>query len=74
MSVNVTNKIRLGERIDRAVAAIVGDLCLLVHLYTARALVWLTLRQRGKGWAKSHAARRRQFKPAPGVWGLDKNG
>lgn len=73
MGVSVANKIRLGERVDRAVDAIVGDLTLLVHLYTARALVWLTLRRRDKEWAKAHAARRRRFEPAPGVRGADKN-
>ena len=50
------NKRALAERVERAVAATVGDLRLLVHLYTARAIVWLTLRRREREWAKAHAA------------------
>jgi hypothetical protein len=73
MSVNVTNKMTLAERFEKAVAATVGDLRLLVHLYTARVIVWLTLRRRERERAKSHAARRKQFAPAPGVRGADEN-
>jgi hypothetical protein len=73
MAVRVDDKKTLTERVERAVAATVGDLRLLVHLYTARALVWLTLRRRERERAKAHAARRRQFGPAPGVRGADKN-
>jgi hypothetical protein len=56
----------LGERVERAVAAIAGDLGLLVSLYTARVIVWLTLRRRRSEWAKAHAARRKKFSPATG--------
>src|ERR1043166_5687580 len=73
MVLKAGDKKTLTERIERAVVATVGDLRLLVSLYTARAIVWLTLRRREREWAKAHAARRRQFGPAPGVRGADKN-
>jgi hypothetical protein len=61
MSLKVMNKMTLGERIDRAVAAVTGDLSLLFSLYSARILVRLTLRRRDRERAKAHAARRKQF-------------
>jgi hypothetical protein len=73
MAVKADDKKTLTERVERAVAAAVGDLTLLVHLYTARVIIWLTLRRREREWAKAHAARRRQFEPSSGVRGADKN-
>jgi hypothetical protein len=50
-----------------------GDLSLLVSFYTARVIVWLTLRRREREWAREHAERRKQFNPAAGSWGVGKS-
>ena len=58
---NETKTRPLAERIERALAAIVGDLSLLVSLCAARVIVWRTLRRRDVERAKAHAERRKQF-------------
>jgi len=73
MMEDLRNRKGLAARVEKALAAIAGDLSLLVSLYTARVMVWLALRRRQTDWAKAHAARRRQFKRSHGVWGVDKN-
>ena len=67
------NRKTLAGRLERAVTVMAGDLSLLVSLYTARFIVWLTLRRREKEWAREHAERRKQFNPAAGSWGVGKS-
>jgi hypothetical protein len=69
MTGNERNRKTLAERFERAVTVMVGDLSLLFSLYTARFLVWLTLRRRERARAREHAERRKQFKSASAtVW------
>lgn len=43
--------------LEMALTKTIGDLSLLVSLYTARVLVWLTLRRRGRGQAEGREQR-----------------
>jgi hypothetical protein len=72
MMEDLRNSKGLAARVERALAAIAGDLSLLVSLYTARVMVWLALRRRETDRAKAHAARRgadsSNGRTASGVW------
>jgi hypothetical protein len=70
---NETKTNRLAERVERAAVAIIEDLSLLVSLYTARVIVWHTLRRREREWANGHAERRKKFQPSPSVGSSDEN-
>jgi hypothetical protein len=47
----------LAGSLEMAVTETICDLGLLVSLYTAHIIVWLTLRRRGRGQAEGRVAR-----------------